>query len=301
MTSEQIEKRKETFRQKRVAAVRKAYMEFVSAPWLAKWAEESEENRELYDRATGLYGSEYPLEMTACAAECFNAYLKDRLDGKTYRREIRSAENVDEFVSEMFSAMEFSESYIMLGLSNDLLDSEAVEFDGDIVITDPYFFIKNDDDLEAYCSDHKLDRFGFEHYMERDTIFGDWECFVKDTDADKYIGEFRAETGRVSVTLLDEVMKYNPDFNSVIDVSPLACSTKDQSDSGEAEAAAVIYDFKGTVRFVVREYSFEYKGKNIIDHRVEVVGHGINKVTGKPLNFVGTVFFENEDDVRWTA
>ena len=301
MTSEQIEKRKETFRQKRVAAVRKAYMEFVSAPWLAKWAEESEENRELYDRATGLYGSEYPLEMTACAAECFNAYLTDRLDGKSYRREIRSAENVDEFVSEMFSAMEFSESYIMLGLSNDLLDSEAVEFDGDIVITDPYFFIKNDDDLEAYGSDHKLERFGFEHYMERDTIFGDWECFVKDTDADKYIGEFRAETGRVSVTLLDEVMKYNPDFNSVIDVIPLACSTKYQPASGEAEAAAVIYDFKGTVRFVVREYSFEYKGKNIIDHRVEVVGHGINKVTGKPLNFVGTVFFENEDDVRWTA
>ena len=54
-------------------------------------------------------------------------------------------------------------------------------------------------------------------------------------------------------------------------------------------------DFKGTVEFVVKHIEGYYeedtdywkKGDYWEDYVLEVVGHGINKVTGKPINFVG--------------
>ena len=56
-----------------------------------------------------------------------------------------------------------------------------------------------------------------------------------------------------------------------------------------------IKDFKGTVEFVVKHIEGYYeedtdywkKGDYWEDYVLEVVGHGINKVTGKPINFVG--------------
>ena len=99
-------------------------------------------------------------------------------------------------------------------------------------------------------------------------------------DTKEKIDEFCADAGLVSVFLLDEVLKYNPDYDWHI--------TKQYT-------ATVIKDFKGTVKFVVKyqdgyyenETEYHRKGEHWEEYYLEVIGHGINKVTDKPINFVG--------------
>ena len=50
-----------------------------------------------------------------------------------------------------------------------------------------------------------------------DTLYGDWSCITYNSDTHEKIGEFCADAGMVGVFLLDEVLKYNPDFNYHID------------------------------------------------------------------------------------
>lgn len=164
------------------------------------------------------------------------------------------------------------------------LDSDKVEFDGDIIITDPCYVIRHDDSYSddwekcGYGSD--MESLGINHYMTRDTIYGDWSCTTFDTDTNKPIGQFCADAGLVSVFLLDEVLKYNPDFNYHIE---------------RPWTTTLIKNFNGSVQFIVRRIEGEYKedteywsaGDKWVDYSVEVVGHGVDKVTGKPINFVG--------------
>lgn len=98
--------------------------------------------------------------------------------------------------------------------------------------------------------------------MTRDTIYGDWSCTVYNTGTKEILGNFCADAGLVSVFLLDEVLKYNPNFNY----------------HKEREwTTTLIPDFKGIIQFVVKY--------NRNDYGVHVVGHGINKKTGEPVNF----------------
>lgn len=164
------------------------------------------------------------------------------------------------------------------------LDSDKVEFDGDIIITDPCYVIRHDDsysdDWEKCGYGSGMESLGINHYMTRDTIYGDWSCTTFDTDTKKPIGQFCADAGLVSVFLLDEVLKYNPDFNYHIE---------------RPWTTTLIKNFKGSVQFIVRRIEGEYEedtdywnaGDKWFDYSVEVVGHGVDKVTGKPINFVG--------------
>jgi hypothetical protein len=170
------------------------------------------------------------------------------------------------------------------------LDSEPIEFDGNIIITDPCYIIRAEhhgtepitkDDWEACNGGSNMEALGINHYMTRDTIYGDWGCTTFNTDTNEVIGEFCADAGLVSVFLLDEVLKYNPDFNYHIE---------------RPWTTTLINDFKGTVQFVVKQVKGTYEsdseywnaGDTWVDYEVEVVGKGINKVTGKPFNFIGT-------------
>lgn len=160
------------------------------------------------------------------------------------------------------------------------LDGGPMEFDGDIIITDPCYIMKEDDDWATCAYGENMEALGVTHYMTRDTLYGDWSCTTFDTDTKEAIGEFCADAGLVSVFLLDEVLKYNPDYDWHI-TKPFT--------------ATVIKDFKGTVEFAVKHIEGYYeedtdywkKGEYWEYYVLEVVGHGINKVTGKPINFVG--------------
>ena len=76
---------------------------------------------------------------------------------------------------------------------------------------------------EKYHEEHKedweiceygenMEVLGFKTYLVDGTGYGDWGCTVYD-DKKQKIGEFCADAGLVGVFLLDEVLKYNPDFN----------------------------------------------------------------------------------------
>ena len=161
-------------------------------------------------------------------------------------------------------------------------DSEPMEFDGDIIITDPCYIIPDGshEDWRKCNFGYKMELLGINKYMTRDTLYGDWSCTVYNTDAKEEIGEFCADAGLVSVLNLSEVLAYNPDFDYHIN---------------KKWTTALIKNFKGTVQFIVKQIKgrYEYdsgwckKGDEWEEYQVEVVGHGINKVTGEPINFVG--------------
>lgn len=167
------------------------------------------------------------------------------------------------------------------------LDSEPMEFDGDIIITDPCYIIRashhgttpiTDDDWGACGYGENMEVLGIRHYMTRDTLYGDWGCTVYNTDTKEQIGQFCADAGLVSVFLLDEVLQYNPDFDYH--------KERDWT-------TTLIQGFKGKVWFEVERTEGVYKedvwkhkaGESWEDFCVHVVGRGFNKKTGEAINF----------------
>ena len=165
--------------------------------------------------------------------------------------------------------------------------SQPMEFDGDIIITDPCYIIRAEhhgttpvtqDDWAACRYGVQMEALGICHSMTRDTLYGDWGCTVFDLDTGEEIGEFCADAGLVSVFLLGEVLRYNPDFDWY--------KTKPWT-------TTLISDFKGTIQFVVERAEGVYEtttkyhkaGEKWEDYSVHVVGHGVNKKTGDPINF----------------
>ena len=138
---------------------------------------------------------------------------------------------------------------------------------------------KHPNDWDACGCGYNMDKLGLKTWMVRDTIYGDWSCTVFHTDTNEELGKFCADTGKVGVFQLDEVLKYNPDFNYHVE---------------RPWTTALIKDFKGTVQFTVEEICGTHKrdiGKTIkagdpwVEHVVHVVGEGVNKATGERISF----------------
>ena len=72
---------------------------------------------------------------------------------------------------------------------------------------------ENSDDWEISEYGKNLGALGIENYICRSTNCGDWNCATYDNDDGKEIGLFCADSAKVAVLLLDEVLKYNPKFN----------------------------------------------------------------------------------------
>lgn len=130
------------------------------------------------------------------------------------------------------------------------LDSDVLRFDGDIVITDPCYAF---DDIDFRTSNP---------YIERSTIYGDWECGTFDADTNKLIGKFCADSGSVCVVYLSDILKYKPDF---VERCPSHCYT-------------IIKNFHGTVQLVVTEdkgsYTDDGTEKKYEDYSVSIKGNG---------------------------
>lgn len=147
-----------------------------------------------------------------------------------------------------------------------------MKFKGDIIITDPCYICKDGDWHRCNCGDN-MEILGINTYICRDTIYGDWSCTTFDSDTKECIGEFCADAGMVAVFLLDEVLKYNPDFDYHIK---------------RPWTTTFIKDFDGEVNFKVvhtegkYEEDTEYwnKGDKWENDEVHVIGKG-------NINFVG--------------
>lgn len=152
-------------------------------------------------------------------------------------------------------------------------------FDGDIIITDPCYIIRDDGGWERSNHGDNMEAIGIHNHITHYTLYGDWSCTTFNSDTKEKIGEFCADAGRVSVLLLDEVMKYNPEFDYHIN---------------KPWTTTLIKDFRGVVEFVVvhEEGVYEHttnwykKGEHWEDDSLRVIGKGINKSTGRDLNFI---------------
>lgn len=141
-----------------------------------------------------------------------------------------------------------------------------MKFKGDIIITDPCYVCKDGDWVKCRYG-NRMDILGIENYMCRNTIYGDWSCTTYNTKTNEKIGEFCADAGMVAVFLLDEVLKYNPDFDYHTE---------------RPWTTTLIKDFDGEVDFVVVHTEGEYeedseywnKGDKWEDDAVRVIGKG---------------------------
>lgn len=115
------------------------------------------------------------------------------------------------------------------------------------------------DDWDRCNYGEAMERLGLTTFLCDSTIYGDWSCTTFDSDTKKEIGKFCADAGMVGVFLLDEVLKYNPDFDYHIN---------------RKWTTTLIKDFHGTVELHCDE---DRNG----DKEVTVVGKG-------NINFIGT-------------
>ena len=109
--------------------------------------------------------------------------------------------------------------------------------DDTIIITDPCYL---GDDINGN------DNRGYElDSIYRSTLYGDWSCTVYDTDTNKEIGKFCADSGEVGVFKLKEIIKSYPKFLKDLKEYP--------------HIATMINNFTGSV---IIKVEFDKKDKN---------------------------------------
>lgn len=107
-----------------------------------------------------------------------------------------------------------------------------MKFKGDILITDPCYIFR-DEDWDRYCDNFDpsfISELGFTNYIWEDTLIGDWSCATINSRTGKKIGNFFADAGLVGVFYIDEILRYNPEY----DVTP-------------DDSQTVIKDFDGNI------------------------------------------------------
>lgn len=256
--------------------------------------------------------------------ECVNEYEKEpyRTASRMSIILMRYAEDVDEI--ELSDIDDFVESldidnYIMnlrYCSYNMYLDSELVEFDGDLLITDPCYIVKDRDEstrpkwgdymrLNDYrgMSEEERRAVGYyEDYARMRSAMDKWDEENPD-DWDvcecghnmEAIGLTKCMTrstiyGDWSCTVFNldtkqPIGKFCADASmvGVFDLSEVLSYNQDYDDYIEKDwVATVIKNFKGTVQFIVEEN----KRANGDRFNVKVVGRGVNNITGEPLNFI---------------
>ncbi len=125
----------------------------------------------------------------------------------------------------------------------------------------------NISDWERCNYGEDFEELGIKNYICRDTIYGDWSCTTYNSDTNEVLGRFCADAGMVGVFLLDEVLKYNPDFNYHIE---------------RPWTTTLIKDFDGEIDFEIvhtegvyeDDTEFHSKGEKWEDDSVSVVGKG---------------------------
>lgn len=148
-------------------------------------------------------------------------------------------------------------------------DSEPVVFDGDVLITDPYYFIK-EKDWEKSRHGKNLSRFGIINFMTRDTLTltRDWACTVTDPDTGDLYGASETYSRQVCIADLAQVLAYNPDYK------PGSVFRK----------GCVLKGFKGTIQVIVSSTDGQ-DGTIYGDFQIRIIGDGVHKETGKPFRF----------------
>ena len=138
-----------------------------------------------------------------------------------------------------------------------------MKFKGTIIITDPCYIIRDDqeDDWDKCGYGDNMEALGIKTYLTRGTEYGDWSCTTFDSDTEKPLGRFCADAGLVSVFLLEEVLVYNPEFDYHIN---------------NVWTTTLIEDFEGDIEITHRDFSYEDEdtGEEENGTEVSVIGEG---------------------------
>ena len=128
--------------------------------------------------------------------------------------------------------------------------------------------VESHDDWDRCSYGSELENLGLSTFLSASTIYGDWSCNTYNLDSKKIIGQFCADAGLVGVFLLDEVLKYNPNFDYHIK---------------RPWTTTLIKDFHGIIELHLSRKSDNrfYSNINMADDEVEVIGKG-------NINFIGT-------------
>lgn len=122
----------------------------------------------------------------------------------------------------------------------------------------------------------RMDKLGITTSLIASTLYGDWGCTTFNSDTKEMIGQFCADAGLVGVFYLDEVLKYNPNYNDHLGKS---------ENTGLPWPVTVIRDFHGEVMLETRQAEKIRKYPDNIpngyDDECRVVGTG-------NINFIGT-------------
>ncbi len=185
------------------------------------------------------------------------------------------------------------------------LDSKAIELNGDVLITDPCYIMKetdystspniddydmsdqteaqiyrvlmdkwhedNDDWSKTNCG-FDLEKIGITNYVTQTTLYGDWGCTMYDMTTETKVGEFCADAGLVSIIDLKQALDYNKEGVEKL-INKGFCAT-------------VIKNFKGTGQVKVKEVTCEDEGKIKTDYEAYVELIGVSKTTGKDVRFL---------------
>ena len=126
------------------------------------------------------------------------------------------------------------------------IELASAYFNGDIIITDPGYFVSDMDEWKKCRSGYEMENLGFSNFLCRTTLYGDWCCEVFKSSGsrlwypqapEKKLGEFAGDSAQVGVFLLREILRYNPNWNYHLEKPWCACWIK---------------NFTGTVKIVVK-------------------------------------------------
>lgn len=153
-------------------------------------------------------------------------------------------------------------------------EDKVMDFNGDIIITDPCYLSVNMTNEERRNFDCTcMINYGIIG-IESDTYYGDWDCSTFDrlsfdeNDCPKLIGKFCADSGMVCVADLRSVLRFNPKYDYHI-----------KND----RTTTLIRNFKGTVRIKI---DMANGGNEIYPaYSASVIGQGVNIKTGEPIEF----------------
>lgn len=128
--------------------------------------------------------------------------------------------------------------------------------------------------IDIFDGGSGLEKFGFTNWIWEDTLFGDWDCTtfelrqeskhkmpseITERDIIKApLGEFCADAGLVGVFLLDEVLKFNPEFDYHIKKEWTTTLIKDFDGDIEyiTEDDEAFIKGIGNVNFITRQTGF---------------------------------------------
>ena len=131
-------------------------------------------------------------------------------------------------------------------------NKRIMRFEGDIIITDPCYIMKSDNDWHESEFGEDLAAIGIGTHLTCDSI--ECDCEVVNTRTGDVIGTFCSDSRMISVMLISEVRAYNPDFDRSLDHDAYTViegfeGEVDISECEDYDGAHVVITGRGNINF----------------------------------------------------